>query len=294
MTASNFTTMRRSPPAAPSRLPTVLLAGPWELPEFAIARSPLPPIGDVAMAPTLDMAIEQVAASVTPPDLLLVAAPRPGLVTPEHVERLGAVAPLARLVIVAGSWCEGEWRTGRPPLGAVRLYWYELGAWWRAALAALADGAAPPWSGPLDEPRAGQAAARRLTHVLGESRGLIAVDAIDFETFETLAAGLSWFGWQCAWRPRGRLVAPDDDAKSFAGGVWDGGQLDGRELESLRCFCDWLKPRRAPTVALIDYPRAEHASAIAGAGAAAMAGKPYRADWLADELARLVRISSLP
>lgn len=332
MPASNSPATARATTAPLRRAPTVLFAGPWEFPEFTVARQSLalcqskhfgldnsaagrePPVSvastgglrprlvrelsfDAALAPldwtsalaTLDEAIRRVAESVTPPELVLVATPRPGLVTREHVVRLGAVAPLARLVIVGGSWCEGEWRTGRPPLGAVRLYWHELGAWWRTALAAREDGIAPPWSAPLDEPRAGRNVLEPPLRSVAPRKRL-AIDAIDVAAFEALAASLGEVGWDCAWRPRHRRGAADhDDAAAFSAGIWDGGQLDPAEVEHLRQFCLWLEPQRAPVLALVDYPRAEQVMTIADVGAAAMMGKPYQTVCIANELSRIVR-----
>lgn len=289
MIASNYMPSVRTPTPAARALPTVLLAGPWELPEFAVARRGLPVLESAAIAPTLAAAIGRVGASVTPPELVLVAAPRPGLVTHEEVEQLGTVAPLARLVVVAGSWCEGEWRTGRPPAGVVRLYWHELAPWWRVALAALAEGFAPPWSAPLDEPRAGQMPVQRAKRGAAAPCGLIAVDAIDLATFEALAAGLAEFGWKCYWRPRGRNHSPmEEEPPPFSGGIWDGGQLDDDQRQALRQFCVQMRTQRAPVIALVDYPRAEHATMIAEAGAAAMFGKPYQVALVANELLRLI------
>lgn len=284
MIASTYLSIERTSSPARQSLPTVLLAGPWELAEFSLARQGLPPLADAPVAPTLAAAIERAGASVAPPELVLVAAPRPRMATQEHVEQLGAVAPLARLVVVAGSWCEGEWRTGRPPSGAVRLYWHELASWWRTALESLAAGTAPPWSAPLDEPRAGLFDIKGGQPSVAEL-GFIAVDSVDYATFETIAAGLSALGWRCRWRPRHRSqFAKNDDAAAFAGGIWDGGQLGATELQDLRQFCQRLPARRAPVIALVDYPRAEHAAAIAEAGAMAVIGKPYQWSHLADLL----------
>jgi hypothetical protein len=65
------------------------------------------------------------------PELIVMAQSRPGTVQSEDVERLRRRAPLAGVVSLAGSWCEGETRTGRPLPSAVRLYWYEFEPWWR-------------------------------------------------------------------------------------------------------------------------------------------------------------------
>jgi len=237
-------------------------------------------------APTLKDAVTLLADQDTPPELVLLAQPRPGCDEPSDVERLRRVAPLTRVIVVAGSWCEGELRTGRPLTGVVRLYWYELPAWWRNALAQVANGQSPPWSEALDEIRAGK---RCRMPSAAPCSGCLAVDATDFAVFETLAAGLAPFGWNCLWHPRHRpqLAAKTQAADMpITAGLWDGGQLSAAELQSLRQFAHQMACRRARTIALLDFPRVEHVAQAQSAGAAVLMGKPYQVALLHDELVR--------
>ena len=41
------------------------------------------------------------------------------------IDRLRSLAPLARLIVILGSWCEGEPRSGRPLPGVIRMYWHQ-------------------------------------------------------------------------------------------------------------------------------------------------------------------------
>ncbi|MCI0357349.1 MAG: hypothetical protein L0211_02550 [Planctomycetaceae bacterium] len=50
---------------------------------------------------------------------------RPGSVLQSDVERLHRLAPLARLVILAGPWCEGELRWNRLPHGTTQILWHQ-------------------------------------------------------------------------------------------------------------------------------------------------------------------------
>jgi hypothetical protein len=227
----------------------------------------------------------------TPPELVLLAQPRPGCDEQAEIEVLREVAPLTRVVVLAGSWCEGELRTGRPLLGVIRLYWYEFPAWWRACLACLARRESPPWTEPLDDVRAGQAS--RQVPAMARAAGkpdingaLVAIDATDFAVFQSLAASLVAEGWQCAWHPRHRpsLI---DTADSLAAGLWDGSQLHAAEAESLGAFCARLKQYEAPVVALLDFPRVDHIEMASTNGAAAVLGKPYSVAHLNAELKRL-------
>ena len=46
----------------------------------------------------------------------------PGQFSCEAIDRIRTRAPLARLVGLLGSWCEGEVRSGQPWPGTIRIY----------------------------------------------------------------------------------------------------------------------------------------------------------------------------
>jgi hypothetical protein len=224
--------------------------------------------------------------------LVLLAQARPGVDDPSQLERLRAVAPLTRVVVVAGSWCEGELRTGRPAAGVVRLYWYEFAPWWRAAVAEWEANETPAWSEPLDDVRAGQettvVAPRERDDVIPAEGGVLVVDAVDFAVFETLTTVLAPFGWSCEWQPRHR---PDlTVSTTMVAAIWDGGQLSDGELAALREFTARIHAAKAgaPVIVLLDFPRVKHLQAARDAGAAAVLGKPYQVAQLVNELERLI------
>lgn len=61
----------------------------------------------------------------TVPDAIVLFQSRPDSIGQRDIERLHRLAPLARLVVVAGPWCEGELRSGRPPHGVTRILWHQ-------------------------------------------------------------------------------------------------------------------------------------------------------------------------
>src|SRR5690349_7541486 len=72
-----------------------------------------------------------VASADALPELIVVAQSRPDSITSAQVEPFRRWAPLAGVVTLLGSWCEGETRTGRPLPGVERIYWYQFPAWWQ-------------------------------------------------------------------------------------------------------------------------------------------------------------------
>jgi hypothetical protein len=274
-TPARSTRTRWDPSALP---PVVWFVGPWESAEFAGAR---PAIID---AKSCDFASPDTAraalAAGAPPEVVLLAQPRPGFWPQSEVDALLAAAPLARIVVVVGTWCEGEPRTGRPLVGALRLYWHELPAWWRQSLACRARGFAPHWSqpgGPRTRESSGVGVA---SHDLLAGQTIV-VDAVDFAVFEALAAALHPYGAASVWAPRGR-----GELEGAAAGIFDGSQLNSAEVADLRRFCARFDRRLAPVIVLVDFPRAEHFDVLREAGARALRGKPYSVAALAVELAR--------
>jgi hypothetical protein len=265
--------------------PNVWAVGPWDAGEFALLRSQLDFAKSWTHRPALAGAVEALAANAAPPEVLLLAQARPGVDEQELLDRLLAVAPLVRVIVVAGTWCEGELRTGRPPTGVTRLYWHELPAWWRRGLVQRAAGLAPHWSGPGEHAPTPN---RSRAELRAGAQATIAVDARDFATFEALSAALRPAGWQCLWTPRGRQAT-----HHATGGVWDGGQLDADERASLAAFCRQFTAMPAPVIALVDFPRAEHFEFIGQCGAAALMGKPYSVQSLVDALTQAMPVTAL-
>lgn len=280
----------------PPSPPPLVAVGPWDRGEFAALRAELDPNREWPTVATLSALIERLSSSdvaATAAEIILLAQPTPGENHQPAIETLRMLAPLMRIVCVAGSWCEGELRTGRPPDGVVRLYWYEFSSWWRAVNEAAAAGRTPAWSEPLDDPRSGQQtplseAAAARSRASSDSPRLLAVDAADFAVFETLAAVLAPFGWQCEWRPRGRRHE-NSSAATFDAAIWDGGQLADREVAAFCTFAATIHAASpaAPVIALLDFPRVEHLAAVQNAGAAALLAKPYQLAQLVNELERL-------
>ena len=79
----------------------------------------------VIEVPGVDAACEILAGSDDVFDVIVVAEDRPGQYSEETIDRLRRLAPLARVVGLLGSWCEGESRTGRPWPASIRVYWHQ-------------------------------------------------------------------------------------------------------------------------------------------------------------------------
>ncbi|MCH2115383.1 MAG: hypothetical protein MK171_10810 [Pirellulales bacterium] len=256
----------------------VLAAGPWHAPEFSELRMAVAESESWCHLDDVQEVIETLDTDQTAPDLILVAQPLPGQILQEAIDKIQRLAPLTRIVIVAGSWCEGEMRTGQPLSGVLRLYWYQFAPWWAAALSRISAGLYPHWSIPLDSAQAGRFVTEPASHQVA-LRGAIAISALDYSVYATFAAALPSYGLTAVWA---RDWDDRELAGNFRGGIWDGGQLDDRQYRQLRAFCQEMERHGSPVVALLDFPRVEHGKQARQAGAQAIYGKPYIVSEIAD------------
>jgi hypothetical protein len=235
---------------------SVLAIGPWDRGDFALASTD----GDSQRCDSCDDAARLLANTEFDPEYILIAQPLPGDVTQEHIELLRQATPLAQIVIVAGSWCEGELRTGHPPEGVLRMYWHEFANWWPTRMKS-------DWHVYLDGPLA---ARNSKTNSQPDSTLSVAIHSLTLASFEAISSALAVHSCIATWvRDNGEL--PDE----FAVGIWDGGQLDPQELTALQAFASEVQSHNGKLVVLLDFPRKHHIKLLQKLGCHAVFGKPY-------------------
>ena len=251
---------------------SLLTVGPWDRGELAILRNSLDDDFPCATLPDCSAAIGWLETTAAMPAVILLGQLLPGMHDQADVEALRQSAPLAQIVIVAGTWCEGELRTGKPIAGVLRLYWYELLPWWRAWL----DGQVA-WTAGLD----GQFTSWQQRSHHAQLRGLVAIHSRTLATFDAIAGALRQSGLECCW-----IRDPAEVPGQLTHGLWDGGQLDPTETTHLQLFAARVEQAGGSLIVLLDFPRKEHVALLREIGCQAYLGKPYRVDdliWLAAE-----------
>ncbi len=219
-------------------------------------------VGDMAAA---ERQCRQLAAA---PHLVVFCQSRRDSFRPADIERLHAAAPLARLVVLLGSTCEGEMRSGRPWPGVLRIYWHQWPARAQAELLPLIDGAGSSWS----LPRTATPADRTLLEAerpLPRLAGVVAIRTPRVVDYEALAEICGSLGTTCAWLPPGRPVLLERADLL----IWDSDGRQGHELSRLADLVEMLRPAR--TLALLGFPRLEEVIAAKASGADQVLSKPY-------------------
>lgn len=213
-----------------------------------------------------------------PADWIVIAQSRPGQFRQSEIEQLQRAAPLARLVALLGSWCEGETRSGDPWHGVTRVCWHQ---WPVQAERELCPDPSLP-TGLWKLPRTFTDAERILAHA-GTDRpahtGLVAVDCYQRAMYAGIAEACAQAGLATVWLPRGRRPV---DVSGVSVVIWDG--IAGREDQrrSLTAAVERFRP--APAIALLDFLRWQDQQFATQCGAVAALAKPY----LVDDLIRLL------
>ncbi|GEM_PF-1919993 len=243
-------------------------------------------------------------------DLVLLLQRYPGEHRIEDLEGLRARLPLARLLVILGSWCEGEVRSGQPLPGVIRYYWHQWLASCGEPLRLWRQGHNPAWDLPptaTDEDLAlaeasgvpneaalprrqarptekPPVAAEASPASAAEKPGL-AVVARDYAVFEWLQAAAHSWNMACQWYRSPAELANLSESAAIVVDLEHDGDLPPRQLRSLRTRLRkaW---HDAPIVLLMGFPRLHQVNRYLRAGAAAILSKPCTLS----DLERIVRI----
>ncbi len=277
MTSTSLTT---STLKAAHGQPKVLLVGQTDHVDFCEGLALLRADAELTIIPDITLAITELTGLQPRPELIVIMQSRPDAIGALQVKRLQRAAPLAGVVALLGSWCEGHGRTGRPWPGTQRVYGHEFAPWWQRQLTLRAAGSCPDWArmGDFGLP----AAAGKLLADCGLrnhpiqnaetlSRGLVLLAVPRWETADALGDLLAKAGYASVWQSSGIAATT---VRGAVAGIWEGGQLDEHESGELAAFCRQLAKELAPVITLLDFPRHDSVKLASELGAAAVLGKP--------------------
>jgi CheY-like chemotaxis protein len=261
---------------------TVLLVGDTERREFRGVAAPLEGRADVIAAPDAAAAAALLESGDLAPDVIVVAQAFPGQYCEESIDRLRSLAPLARVVALLGTWCEGEMRTGRPWPAAVRVYRHQWPARCARELGRLGQGHCPAWGLPPTASEEERALAT-ADEPIEPGTGLLGIFTPWWDMYDCLALAGRQRGYASVWlMPHRRPCLSGVKAVIF-----DGTECSpGEQIALTRLVAE---ARGAPVLALLDFPRADDADRALAAGARAVLSKPLLLDdlfWHLDALTR--------
>jgi len=233
---------------------------------------------DLTFSSCIDEAAVRLASDRETPDVIVIAAARPGQFSQREVTSLLRRAPLTRIIGLMGGWCEGEMRTGQPWRGVTRVYWHQFVPRLAEELIGINS------RGRLAMPKTFTES--ELNNILVPvpkvtQRGLAVIRAASLESYEAIAEACQTIGHSTTW------VNPRQPA--FVSGatvaIWDVSLSIERDREALAAFTRQVQP--APVIAMIGFPRASDRQQAAECGATCVVSKPYLLQELWTELTRV-------
>jgi hypothetical protein len=292
----------------PSPLPlTILLVGDATRPEFRDARAQLERRGSVDAFDNVDAAVVALEQGRVAPDVIVVTQAFPGQFSHAAIERLRRVAPLARVVALLGSWCEGEMRSGRP-WPAVRTYWHQWAPRCRRQFQHLVRGESCSWALPptaTEEERVLADASGQWPVASGRNEvdswqsavgseseitspqplapspssnppspfplppsSFVLIRSRSREMWSWLSAACRTRGGAAVWQRDGNVV----EAIGATAAIFDATDFGATESAELRRLAAALQP--APVVALLSFPRIEDHHRAIQSGASVVLSKP--------------------
>lgn len=244
----------------------ILLTGDYRQDEFAGPVAEMSEVAEVVAVDDLDAAADWLGAQ-TPVDLVVVAQARPGHFSHSQIEAIRRAAPLAPIVALLGSWCEGETRSGSPWPGVTRIYWHQWNGRFRPEIARLSRGEPGAWTQPLTA-----TAEERLlcsgTAEHGTDHRRVAVVSHNGEICDWLVAACQRRGMSAITLRR----APAGQIEGVSLLLWDAGLPSPQAIEAFR-----LGLRQFPgseAIVLADFPRDDDVRSFLAAGATAVRSKP--------------------
>jgi hypothetical protein len=220
------------------------------------------------------------------PDAVLLVQSRPGQISRPQVERLYAHLPLTRLIGLAGPWCEGELRTGRPWPGVVRVPWRD---WrWRLPRELGLNGTSRLLSDGL--PRTATET-DRLQQSVASLTGLRFIGNVKLvtpsrATFEAWSAALQRLGVRCLDLPAGSHAASSPTDLQIIDG-WDNVARAAEPADSPSTSAAQSR------ILLLHFPRPDDIIRAASLGIAAVLAQPLLLADLAAALQGALRRSSI-
>jgi hypothetical protein len=260
-----------------------LVIGDLSSAEFAGARTALAAQGTkIEYATTIEQACEQIDRQAGSPAWIVIVQSRPGLWSAADVESLSCRAPLARMVALLGSWCEGETRTGMPWPGVVRSYAHQWTPRFTRTLTEIDRGrASGAWFLPPTASEAERLGAESETELSHEPAARVTISSPDRAMAEMLAALCVRTGRQVTKVLPGAEISGDCDALILDMSSY-GCEIEVAVAEVSR---GRAAVPQASIILLLHFPRSGDVAQLQVAGATHVLGMPVLVEDLSTCLA---------
>lgn len=202
--------------------------------------------------------------------LVVLAQSRRDQISQSTIDYLRVELPEVPIVVLLGSWCEGENRSGNPLSGVTQVVWHQWESRFERFCIQLKDGLKSDWHLPLTasvsdrvrdfspDPAISQA-------LLGKK---VLVSSEDSTTFESVSDMLSVYQCSGFWAESSETTDQDFDAICVDG--------NGATSELIDRICE-LRARfeEVPVTVMLNFPRKQDMDSLVPVGVQEVVSKPY-------------------
>jgi CheY-like chemotaxis protein len=203
-------------------------------------------------------------------DLVVIAQSRQGQFDQSLIDAVKKFAGTTPIVMMLGSWCEGEMRSDQPVEGVKRVFWHQWRGRFNAFLNHLAE---------ADH----IVAASTLEREDSSQNLCVGISAGNVESYDSLSAAIQSFGWKTRWVER-------TNALSLAGAI-NAVCIDANSVDdNLERRISWLKEQvfDVPLVLSLNFPRKNEVAKVRNLGVSDVISKPFELNDLRDAIATSV------
>ena len=206
-------------------------------------------------------------------DLVAIAQSRQGQYDQTTIDALLDRVGITPVVMLLGSWCEGELRSDKPIEGAKRVFWHQWQGRFAKFIDELENDGVSSWHTPTTTTAADHIQTVTVKSLRPKAEGkslVIGVSAWNAESYQALADAMKSFGWQPRWIERSNLM---NMGASMDAICIDAGSQPDKIVQRLQ----WLKEKSAkvPTVLLMNFPRHQDVAELEKMGVTRVVSKPF-------------------
>ena len=204
-------------------------------------------------------------------DLVVIAQSRQGQFDQSLIDAVKAFAGATPVVMMLGSWCEGELRSDQPAEGVTRVFWHQWKGRFNTFINHLADNGVTAWHGPETKTEADRiATTSALESESNPEPFCIGISAWSVEAYDSMSVAIQSFGWKTRWVERTDLSSLEGAVNAIC--------IDANSLDdSLERRILWLKDQvfDVPMVLSLNFPRNNEVSKLRSTGVSHVVSKPF-------------------
>jgi len=204
-------------------------------------------------------------------DLVVIAQSRQGQFDQSLIDAVKAFAGATPVVMMLGSWCEGELRSDQPAEGVTRVFWHQWKGRFNTFTKHLADNGVTAWHGPETKTEADRIATTGALDSESNSEPFcIGISAWSVEAYDSMSVAIQSFGWKTRWVERTDLSSLEGAVNAIC--------IDANSLDdSLERRILWLKDQvfDVPMVLSLNFPRNNEVSKLRSTGVSHVISKPF-------------------